>query len=431
MTVQRHSYLLKVSAGLLLVNIWACGPQEEKEDTALSTDGGESKIEANPALNDYLYSGCIAADPSASYQKELRRIIVMNNGSYEAETFGFESEDCKSGLVAIIRGEGTVSWMQNLEQNEAGVFSMDFTRTSLKIRVIQARELDHWNGILTAEPVCDGFKNKIGDNVETINMSCLAANGDYTLKPGTGWTEEVKSDAEMMSLTGLAFGHFPAMKAYDAGESSGEPVLMKPGSSFAEGEPYTVGVFSYSTITNNTYTLSTQLSGSWQACHEENLVTFTFSGSTWTQSAQVGMGADCSGSPAYTVTYAGTYSVPGGLDYVEGGYKINYANTSTKYTVHTSVALDGLFNGVTTGTTAFCSGYAFTLNAETSVNGKSCKPRPDIDDGYRTVGTMNLYDIILVRDNTITDSRFTADGQGSSDTNRPYFFNGDLVYKKL
>jgi hypothetical protein len=221
------------------------------------------------------------------------------------------------------------------------------------------------------------------------------------------------------------------MKAYDAGESAGEPVLMKPGSSFAEGEPYTVGVFSYSTITNNTYTLSTQLSGSWQACHEENLVTFTFSGSTWTQSAQVGMGADCSGSPAYTVTYAGTYSVPGGLDYVEGGYKINYANTSTKYTVHTSVALDGLFNGVTAGTTAFCSGYAFTLNAETSVNGKSCKPRPDIDDGYRTVGTMNLYDIILVRDNTITDSRFTAEGQGSSDTNRPYFFNGDLVYKKL
>lgn len=431
MTVQRHSYLLKVSASLLLANIWACGPQEEKEDTVLSTGGGAGETEAKPALNDYLYSGCIAADPSASYPKELRRIVVMTDGSYQAETYGYESEDCKSGLAGVIRVEGTASWTQDPEQKEAGLFSMAFTRTSLKIQVILPRELDHWNGILTAEPVCEGFTSEIGDNIEAINMNCLAATGDYTLKPGSGWTEEIQSDAGTMSLTGLAFGHFPAMKAYDAGESAGEAVLMKPASSFAEGEPYSVGIFTYSSISNNSYTVGSQLSGTWQACHEENLVTFTFSGNTWTQSAQVAVGSDCSGSPAYTVTYSGTYIVPDGLDYVEGGYAINYANTSTKYTVHTSAALDELFNGVTAGTTAFCSGYTFVLNAETSVNGKSCKPRPELDDGYRTVGSMTLYDIILVRDNTITDSRFTEDGQGSSSTNRPYFFNGDLVYRKL
>jgi hypothetical protein len=49
----------------------------------------------------------------------------------------------------------------------------------------------------------------------------------------------------------------------------------------------------------------------------------------------------------------------------------------------------------------------------------------------KATNIVTLYDIILFRDNEITDSRFTEEGQGASSTTRPYFFNGDLVYTKL
>ncbi|WP_141735245.1 hypothetical protein [Oligoflexus tunisiensis] len=428
----RNSYLVKVLPCAVALTLMACGKAESEEDQEDSLSESPT-IRYEPEYENYYYSGCVAAHANASYQAEMRRIIFKTERIYEAETVAFDSIDCKTNLAAVIQSAGYYTHIELTKEHAFPGFRMNYGRDSLSVRAIHARELDAWNGILTAQPVCDQFQSELGNNIEINDMKCLDANGEYTIAPGSEWVEIVHTteDQTSLSLSGMVFGHLPDLQAHHAGLDMSAAVPMKTLDYFEEGEIHYIGSYSYSSIANNAFGLSLQLAGSWQACHEGNLVTLNFSGNTYSQTGKVGMGEDCSGSAAYTVTYSGTFSVPDGLDYVEGGYKINYFNSATKYTVHTTAALDELFNGNTANTTEFCSGFTFTLDTETTLNGKNCKSSPTSESSYATVGSMTLYDIILFRDNEIVDSLFTAEGQGSSDINRPYFFNGDLRYKKL